>query len=155
MGKCLTVKIRWKDKHWSNQTFTQLKNQWLRQPRRFACSHNKCSFVCTTHYICDRELVESTRYCFEPELCSHYSDCLRIEWPKDLSSSPGRVMNILFSTSSRPGLGPTQPPIQWIPVAFSPGVRPLGPGADHSPPTSSEVKKIWISSPTPPYPFMA
>jgi hypothetical protein len=27
--------------------------------------------------------------------------------------------------------------------------------ADHSPPTSAEVKKMWIYTPTPPYVFMA
>jgi hypothetical protein len=27
----------------------------------------------------------------------------------------------LFTTTSRIALGPTQPPIQWVPVAFFPG----------------------------------
>jgi hypothetical protein len=36
-------------------------------------------------------------------------------------SSPGRVKNFLLSTSSRPALGSTQPPIQWVPGALSPG----------------------------------
>jgi hypothetical protein len=35
------------------------------------------------------------------------------------SSSSGRVKNSLFSTSSRPALGPTQSPIQWVPGALS------------------------------------
>jgi hypothetical protein len=35
------------------------------------------------------------------------------------SSSPGRVKNFLFSMSSRPALGSTQPPIQWVPGALS------------------------------------
>jgi hypothetical protein len=30
-----------------------------------------------------------------------------------------------------------------------------GRGADHSPPTSDEVKKMWIYTSTPPYAFMA
>jgi hypothetical protein len=37
------------------------------------------------------------------------------------SSSPGRGMNYLFSTSSRPSWGPSQPPIQRIPGAFPRG----------------------------------
>jgi hypothetical protein len=34
--------------------------------------------------------------------------------------------------SSKPALGPTQPPIQRVPVAFSPGVKRLRREADHS-----------------------
>jgi hypothetical protein len=39
------------------------------------------------------------------------------------SLSPGRVKNFLFSTSPRLALVPTQPPIQWIPVALSSGTK--------------------------------
>jgi hypothetical protein len=46
----------------------------------------------------------------------------------------------LHSTSSRPALGPTQPPIQWVPGALSLGVKQPGREGDHSPPTSAEVK---------------
>jgi hypothetical protein len=69
--------------------------------------------------------------------------------------SLGRVKNFLFSTSSRPVLGPTRPPIQWVPGALSPVIKGLGHEADHSPPTSAEVKKTWIYTSTTPYAFMA
>jgi hypothetical protein len=36
-----------------------------------------------------------------------------------------------------------------------PGVKRQGREADHSPPTSAEVKKMWIYTSTPPYVFMA
>jgi hypothetical protein len=36
-------------------------------------------------------------------------------------SSPGRVKNYYFSISSRPALGSTRPPIQWVPGALSRG----------------------------------
>jgi hypothetical protein len=39
--------------------------------------------------------------------------------------------------------------------AHSPGVNWTGRAADHSPPTSAEVKKTWIYISTPPYVFMA
>jgi hypothetical protein len=71
------------------------------------------------------------------------------------SSSPGRVKNFLFSTSSTPALGPTQPPIQWVRRALSSGVKRPGREADHSPPISAEVKKMWIYTSPPPYSFMA
>jgi hypothetical protein len=58
--------------------------------------------------------------------------------------SPGRVKNFLFCTSSRPALGSTHPPIQWVLGALSAGVKRPGREADYSPPSSSEVKKMWI-----------
>jgi hypothetical protein len=64
------------------------------------------------------------------------------------------VKNFLFSTSSRPALGPTQPPIQRVPGSLSPGVKRPECEVDHSP-TSAEAKKMWIYTSTPPYAFMA
>jgi hypothetical protein len=61
---------------------------------------------------------------------------------------------------------PTQPPIQWVPEALSLGVKRPGREADHSPPSSAEVKKsgaipplrntsswrdAWLSKGTLPY----
>jgi hypothetical protein len=82
---------------------------------------------------------------------SRYSSWLRAGRPRGRSSSPGRFKNFLFSTSSRSALGPTQPPIQWVPRALFPGIKRLGREADHSPPASAEVKKMWIYTSTPPY----
>jgi hypothetical protein len=84
-----------------------------------------------------------------------YSHWLRAGRPRVRSSSPGRVKNFLFSKSSRPALGSTQPPIQWEPGALSPGLKRSGREADHSPPASAEVKIMWIYTSTPPYAFMA
>jgi hypothetical protein len=68
----------------------------------------------------------------------------------DGSSSPGRVKIFHFSISSRPTLGSTQRPIKWVPGAKRQGLE-----TDHSPPTSAEVKKMWIYTSTPLYVFMA
>jgi hypothetical protein len=62
--------------------------------------------------------------------------------PRGRSSSPGMFKNFPFSTSSRPALGSTQPPIQWVPGAFSPEVKRSERETDHSPPASAEVKKM-------------
>jgi hypothetical protein len=43
---------------------------------------------------------------------------------EDQCSNPGRVKNFLFSTSSRPALGPTQPPIKGYMGPFPRGKRP-------------------------------
>jgi hypothetical protein len=46
----------------------------------------------------------------------------------------------LYPLVSRPALGPTQPPVQWVPRVFSPGVKARpGRDADHSPSSSAEV----------------
>jgi hypothetical protein len=47
----------------------------------------------------------------------------------------------LFDTVSRPAPGPTQPPIQWIPLALSMEVKRPGCEAGHSLPSSAEVKE--------------
>jgi hypothetical protein len=69
-----------------------------------------------------------TSYIFytEPGYRSRYSDWLGTGRPRGRSSGPGRVKNVLFFKSSRPALGPTQPPIQWVPRAHSPGVKEAG-----------------------------
>jgi hypothetical protein len=69
--------------------------------------------------------------------------------PKDRSFSPGQVKNFLFSTSVIPAPGFTQPPIQWVPGALSPGIKRQGREAKHSSPTTVEVKKIWIYTSSP------
>jgi hypothetical protein len=65
------------------------------------------------------------------------------------------VTDFLFSMSPGPALGSTQPPNQWVSGALSPGVKRPGCEADHSPPASAEVKKMWIYTSTPLYAFMA
>jgi hypothetical protein len=55
----------------------------------------------------------------------------------------------IFSTLSRPVLGHTQPPAQWVPGVNHPG-REVYRSA-----TSAEVKKTWIYTSIPPYAFMA
>jgi hypothetical protein len=39
--------------------------------------------------------------------------------------------------------------VQWVLGALSPGLRRPGREVDHSPPTSAEVKKMWIYTSTP------
>jgi hypothetical protein len=56
----------------------------------------------------------------------------------------------LLDIVARPALGPTQPPIQWVPGALSLGVKRPGREADHSPPSTAEVKEcveLYLHSP--------
>jgi hypothetical protein len=59
----------------------------------------------------------------------------------------------LFTTASKTALGPTQSPIQWVPVALFLGVKRLGREADHSPSSSAEAKEdveLYLHSLNPP-----
>jgi hypothetical protein len=49
-------------------------------------------------------------------------------------------------------VGPTQPPIQWAPGTHSLGLKRQGREADHSPPSSAEVKN---GGDVPPFPRMS
>jgi hypothetical protein len=56
----------------------------------------------------------------------------------------------LIHPSSRTALGPTQPPIQWVPGALSLCVKRTGREVDHSPPSSAEVEEcveLYLHSP--------
>jgi hypothetical protein len=56
----------------------------------------------------------------------------------------------LFTTVSRMSLAPTQPRIQWVPGTLSLGVKRPGREADHSHPSSAEVKNAWRYTSIPP-----
>jgi hypothetical protein len=58
-----------------------------------------------------------------------------------------------MTTASRLDLGPTQPPKQWVTGALSLGVKQPRREADHSPPSSAEVKEwveLYLHSPNTP-----
>jgi hypothetical protein len=59
----------------------------------------------------------------------------------------------LFTTATRPALGPTQPPVQWLPGALSVGIKRPGHEGDRSPPPSAKVKEcleLYFHSPNTP-----
>jgi hypothetical protein len=64
-----------------------------------------------------------------------------------------RRLGIFLFTASRPALGPTHPPIQWVPGALSLGVKRPDRETDHSPPSSAEVREcveLYLHSPDKP-----
>jgi hypothetical protein len=66
-----------------------------------------------------------------------------------------RLWIFLFASVSRPALGPTQPPIQWVPGPLSLGAKWPGCEADDSPPSSADVRNTWSYTSTPQYVFRA
>jgi hypothetical protein len=64
------------------------------------------------------------------------------------------IKNFRFSTSSCPAQELTQPPYAMGIGCSLLEVKWPGREADHSPPTSAEVKKMWIHTTTPPYMYV-
>jgi hypothetical protein len=62
---------------------------------------------------------------------------------------PAGVGIFLLTTASRSALRPTQPLIQWVPGALSLGVKQPGREADHSLPSSVDVKNACSYTSTP------
>jgi hypothetical protein len=76
---------------------------------------------------------------FEKQWPTHYK-CLTTGWTTGVRFPAGERIFPLSSVSI-PALGPTQPPVQWVPGVLSPGVKARpGRDADHSPPSSAEVE---------------
>jgi hypothetical protein len=74
----------------------------------------------------------------------HNEELHNMNYSLNLEFDSRRGLGIfLLTTVSRPILGPTQPPIQWVPGALSRGIKRTGPEADHSPPSRAEVKNAW------------
>jgi hypothetical protein len=52
-------------------------------------------------------------------------------------------LGLFILSVSSPALGPTQPPLQWVPGALSPWVKRPGSEADRSPSSRAEVNNTW------------
>jgi hypothetical protein len=75
---------------------------------------------------------------------SSYSDGLRAGRPGDLVSIPGKGKRFFsFSTASKPALGPTQPPTQWVP---GDGVKQPGREADIHVMPRSRTAELYLHS---------
>jgi hypothetical protein len=68
---------------------------------------------------------------------------------------PGKDTFFLFPVASRQVMRPTQPPIQRVLEAVSPGVKPPGYEAHYSLPSCAEFKNDGAIPSLPPYVFMA
>jgi len=110
------------------------------------------------HKICTaRSLRDSlSKFCRsanfkKPEWFSRHSEC-SMGWTV-WGSNPRRKKNFLFSRTSRPVLGPTQPPVQCVWGSFS-GVKRPTRKVNHAPPSSVKVKNEWSYTFNPPIAVM-
>jgi hypothetical protein len=58
------------------------------------------------------------------------------------------LRSFLFSVSSRPALGTTQPPLQWVPETLFLGIKRQEGESYHSLPASAEMKETCIYTST-------
>jgi hypothetical protein len=65
------------------------------------------------------------------------------------ASEPGECDFFLLASASKPGLGATWPPTQWVSGALAPGVKRSGLEADDSLPSSDEVRMHEAIPPLP------
>jgi hypothetical protein len=72
---------------------------------------------------------------------------------REFESRLGKKCSLLHIVQTGSGVNPTS--YKMGTGGSFPGVKRHGRAADHSPPTSAEVKKMWIYTSTPPYVFMA
>jgi hypothetical protein len=119
---------------------SQIRSVLFCAPHSSSCSH-QCTFRRVAHITGGVGVAQSIQGRLEPARLG-------------FNSQQG-LGSFLHDTASRTALGPIQPPIQWVPKALSPGVKRPGREADHSAPSSAEVKKAWSYTSTPQYVFMA
>jgi hypothetical protein len=85
------------------------------------CQRSRKKIICNKIIQTGLKSGATIRLQAEPRRCNQYSDWLWHAWLRGQSLSPSRVKNFLFSTLSRPALGPTKSPIQWVPGVLSRG----------------------------------
>jgi hypothetical protein len=84
-----------------------------------------------------------------------FNQALTTGWTTGRSGFDPRQGQIFpVASVSRLALGPTQPPVQWLPEVLCPRVKARpGRDADHSPPSSAEVEneyELYFLSPKAP-----
>jgi hypothetical protein len=79
-----------------------------------------------------------------PRLLAQYSRSWATGWTTGIVGFDSRrgLGIFLFTITSRKALGPTQPPILWVPAALSVMIKRPGREAEHSPSSSAEVR--WV-----------
>jgi len=84
-----------------------------------------------------------------------FTEYMRAVWKARELAAVLRCYAVLLTTTSRPALGPSQLPMQWVPGVVSQELNRPGREAYHSRPSTAEVQNAWIYTSTPQYAFIA
>jgi hypothetical protein len=98
--------------------------------------------VLAAAYIAQASVMALDGVCVEHESCDSSVGIVLGYGLDDSGFDSWRGLGIFFfATMSGMALGPPKPPIQWVPGALSLGLKQLGCEADHSLPSSAEIKE--------------
>jgi hypothetical protein len=155
--------------HVQVKEFVTFKSKSLSRSSQRVC-HVKVKEVYVIYYFCNnrsRSVPNFYHFTFVVKVCSNSIRQGKLpNLPTTVSivtgyglegrgKIPNRPKIFLFYTASRPALGSTKAPIQWVPGAISRGrgvKLPPGHEADHSPASSAEVT---IGGAMLPFPLMS
>jgi len=133
----------------------QLRPRWTEAHVRYPVDRINSGWIQRQGREMSRFCRESNHACPFHSLLRYsvrYSDSMVVTISMALMMTNLTVQRRAVST---PDLEPTQPPIQWVLVALSPGVKRPKREADHSPSSSNEfsveVKIVWSYTSTSPY----
>jgi hypothetical protein len=120
----------------ARQRTWQVALGWEPNTRTLQISLNLLQFAFSLYQLCGDEVAQSV--------------CWLGYELDDRDSILGTGNDFLFATASRPVLGPTKTPIDWVTEVKRPSR-----GADYSLPSGAEIKNSWSCTSTPPHVFLA
>jgi hypothetical protein len=107
--------------------------------------------------LCQRQ-TEASHSCQGQGNAFISTELLPVSWTAkrlEFESRRGKEFSLLQVIQTGSGVHQTSYPMGTGVLSLGRGVKRQGHEAEHSPPTSAEVKKMWIYASIPPYAFMA
>jgi hypothetical protein len=98
------------------------KNKWQQNYTKYV---HQCTYVCSLFNDFSTSIVSLSFGSMECTRCVHACIHVCMDWTTGRWKFDLRQGQRIFplASVSRPALGPTQPPVQWVPGVLSPGVK--------------------------------